>query len=445
MNSESKKTKNKAYSTMILGFFLCFFMVGVYIVTNNISKSYALPIDLDAVDIENITTQTRQVGMDTNGNIKYDAEYTSDGEGLTEKGYTPYFYQPETGFYSLGTKFVGSVAVGENAGTVYDIDMFCLESTKTIPYVGQNYSRNSDSDKLIDEGIIYIINKAYENAEFENNQLTLDMPDYYNAQIAIWIYQELNKTVPFDWCQIPEGQGECERPAYLITNPDGPESQAFQRKVGTLTDLKNTWNAVKDDSSNPITNYVNNALAVKNDTTENAIKVTSGDVELTLTEDKKYYETNLIEVAVTTAANTTFSGFNFVLNDQEVAATVVDENGETISDYSTLANKKFKIRISADSVREGATTKISGDFTGRFEKTAYLAYGLVGENGDVSGNYQKALLAQSTTTLKTVPLKLEISVPDTGVDYSQYIYIIGAMVLVIGLTVIYVNTKSKEI
>lgn len=428
MNNEKKnknKTKNNAYSTMILGFFLCFFMVGVYIVTNNISKSYALPVDIDAYDINKITTSTKMIAKNKQTG---EVEYIPYNDQYDSNTYDPYFYTPGEGFFTIGEKFTGTVPVDEQSGLTYDFDMFCLEAVKGVPKTGVSYERNESSDSLIDEGIVYIINEAYKNIELKNNELTLSMEDYYNAQIAIWLYQELNK----------EQSEQFKQETCLATDT------ACEDRNITMQQLANTWNTISANHSagaaSTIWNYIVNAKNAKVSTAENAIKVTSGDIELKLTEDNNYYETGLIEVEVTTAVNTQFNGFNFVLNDQETAATVVDENGETITDYSTLANRKFKIRVPASSVKEGTTTTITGDFSGRFVKSSYLAYKVPNDN-----NYQVALLAASTTSTQTVPLKLEITVPDTGVDYSQYIYIIGAMVLVIGLTVIYVNTKAKEI
>ncbi len=431
MNNEKSKnnrTKNNAYATMVLGFFLCFFMVGVYMITNTVSTSYALPTEIDAEDISEITTATQIILKNSSGQIEF-MERT-DNFSLPS-GYSYYGYQGANGYISLGEKFIGKVNITDS-GETYTIDMFCLEMLKGMPRAGKKYERDSASDNMIDEGITYIINKAYENVEVSNNTITLELGDYYNAQVAIWIYQELQRAKPFEWCQ-----------ADTCAAPSTPEAQtALQNNIDTLNTLRETWNSVQNShasgSANAIYNYVIGAQAAAASTTENKIEIKSGDIELTLTDDKNYYETNLIEVGITTAVNTDFVGFNFIINDNEYNTSIVDEEGNTITDYSSLANKKFRIRIPASSVKEGTTAKISGDFSGKFLKDKYLAYKLDSES-------QIALLATSTYSLKTVPLKLEITVPDTGVDYSQYIYIIGAMVLVIGLTVIYVNTKAKEI
>lgn len=430
--NDIRKTKNRAFTTMILGFFVCFFMVGMYIITNNVSTSYALPITIDAKDIEEITTATKQIVKNNEtGELSY---VTLDENYQEPEGYTDWFYSLGDDTYSLATKFVGTINL-EN-GVVYELDMFCLEMNKAIPRAGINYIRDAEYDQYIDEGIIYIINQAYKNVELKDNKIALSIADYYDAQIAIWIYQELKRgDKKFNWCN-----------ADHCAEPTTPEAIAAKNQIVlALSQLQNVWDYVQNNhasgETNKIYNYVVGAQAAKASETANEIKIKSGKVELKLTDNKDYYETDLIEVDVTTAVNTEFAGFGFVLNSDEYNTIIVDENGNTINDYSQLANNKFRIRIPASSLKVGEKTTITGDFTARFSKDTYLAYGF---NGGVA-SYQKALLVASTTSFQSIPLKLEVTVPDTGIDYSQYIYIIGAMVLVIGLTVIYVNTKSKEI
>lgn len=433
--NEIKKTKNKAFTTMILGFFVCFFMVGIYIITNNVSTSYALPISLDASNINEITTKTQKYykNIQTDEIVTFDKGTQVDRNQYTDYGHSIAESTEQRQYYTLGTKFVGTVNV--DTSTVYQLDMFCLEILNDIPNAGEKYVRDTNYDKYIDEGIVYIINQAYKNVELNNDKLTLSIEDYYDAQIAIWIYQQLRRgEKAFNWCQADH----CAEPA----TQDGIDAR--DEIIATLTELLHVWEDVQNNhasgEANKIYNYVVGAQAAKASETANEIKIKSGKVELKLTDDKEYYQTDLIEIDITTAANTTFAGFGFALNSDEYSTVVVDENGNTISDYSQLANKKFRIKIPASSLKVGEKTTITGDFTARFSKDTYLAY-----KHETNNSYQKALLVATTSSEQSIPLKLEVTVPDTGIDYSQYIYIIGAMVLVIGLTVIYVNTKSKEI
>ena len=75
-----------------------------------------------------------------------------------------------------------------------------------------------------------------------------------------------------------------------------------------------------------------------------------------------------------------------------------------------------------------------------FTTHSFLAY----QDQDNPTESQIALLVTNNYKETTVPLKLNIKVPDTGSNYSKYIYIVGTLVLVIGLSVIYVNTKTRK-
>ena len=431
--NEIKKTKNKAFTTMILGFFVCFFMVGIYIITNNVSTSYALPITIDAKDIDEITTKTQVYYQDRTSQeiVTFDKSSTMNVDMNQYMIYTKSFASQvgNRAYYTTSDKFVGTVTLDN--GTSYELDMFCLEYLRDVPNAGEKYVRDTNYDKYIDEGIVYIINEAYKDVQLNGNKLTLGVDKYYDAQVAIWIYQELNKNKPFYYCQATE----CA---------PSPTGQIETETMEELAKLKHIWEDVQNNHASGeakrIYDYVVGAQAAKKSETTNEIKVKAGKVELKLTDDKEYYQTDLIEVEVATAANTTFTGFGFALDSDEYSTTVIDENGNTITDYSQLANNKFRIRVPASSLKVGEKTTITGDFTARFSKDTYLAYKHESDN-----SYQRALLVATTSSDQSVPLKLEVTVPDTGIDYSQYIYIIGAMVLVIGLTVIYVNTKSKEI
>ena len=75
-----------------------------------------------------------------------------------------------------------------------------------------------------------------------------------------------------------------------------------------------------------------------------------------------------------------------------------------------------------------------------FTTHTFLSY----QDQDNPTESQIALLVTNNYKETTVPIKLNIKVPDTGSNYSKYIYIVGTLVLVIGLSVIYVNTKTRK-
>jgi len=389
MENKKNNLDTKTSATIIIGVLVCFFMIAVYAITNYVKPSYALPTDVvDASKIDEVTSST------------------SNLNGMT--GYTPANTQ---NWYNLYTKFSGKAKLND---IDYTIDMFCLEILKEMPNESK-YTKLANSSAYIDEGISYIVNTAYKNAKLNDTtkEITLDTEAYYNAQLAIWIYQELKN----------------------------PNKEATGDDATTIKTINDMWADINQNhttgAAKAIYEYVTGAQAAQSSTAKNAITVSSGKQELSLSADKKYYETDLLSIAITTAPNTTFSGFNFTVKSQDYETTVVDENGNQITDLSSLTDKKFRIRIDASKLPAGSSTSITGDFAGIFTHSSFLAYKYNDES-------QTALLATNASTEKNVSLKFNVTVPDTGVDYSQYIYMIGAMILVIGIAVIYVNAKQEQ-
>ena len=391
--NKKKRLDTKTATTMMFGVFVCLLVIGMYVATNRVKPSYALTIDeIDAKNVTSITTAT-----ETQINYK-----PTDGK---------------SNWKTLVSKFKGNATTTDNK--TYTIDMFCLEMLKGMPGPGVKYSPLTNSSNYVDEGIIYIVNSAYKNAtNSSTNIISLDNEAFYDAQMALWIYQYL----------------------------DGKIKTTDTEEQAEIDALKNMWNDIDAQNSNGSTpsknakvifDYVVNARNAKANTTANAITISKGKPELKLSEDKNYYETDLLSINITTAANTIFDGFKFKFDTNNLDTVVVDSEGNTITDLATLQNKSFKVRIPASSLPAGTKTNISGEFYGVFTHKSFLAF-------KTSDSYQIALLATSTKLSKTQKIEINVEIPDTGVNYSQYIYIIGAMVIVMGMSIIYVNTRSKE-
>lgn len=391
MENSKIKLDKKSSASMILAVLVCFVMVTIYMISSNLTTSYALPSELDAKDVSQINTKIVDISSYNSG--------ISDG-------------------VVLAGKWQGTFTSG---GQSYTVDLFCLEYEKGMPK-DVIYNKLSDSSKYIDDGISYIINTAYQNSKLESNTVTLSAEDYYAAQTAIWIYQ----------LKVLGYQANAEI-----------EAEGFGESTESINKM---WNSINSNHASGVAskiyNYVMKAKAVKESTGTNAITLSDGNPELKLSSDKAYYETDLISVNVTTKnENTTFNGFKFEINDNSYNTTVVDENGNVITDLNSLQNKSFKIRVNATNLNAGTEANITGKISGIFTTNSFLAYQRVGENSSKS---QIALLVTNNKSESYVELKANVKVPDTGADYSKYIYIIGAMVLVIGLSVIYVNAKAKQ-
>lgn len=411
-NKKDKKTS----SIFLMGSLVCFVLIAVYGITTQLKVSYAFPNSFNEIDsskIESIKSTAARL------DVAYLPTESPAGDNAWKKMYE---------------KFTGSATVNE---TTYNLDMFCLEIFKEIPLAttqpetDKNYTRQTDS---VDEGITSIIISAYEkaNVKKEGNTVTmsLDNGDYYNAQMAIWIYQNMDllKKSEITIADVP-GDDDIEKADNL------KEIQALQR----------LWKDIsKEDghSSGPakiIYDYVANAIDTNTIQTKNTVKL-NGNVVLKLTSDKKYYETDLLTLEITKAANTEFNGFNFTIksDNKNVNVEVVDESGNVITDYSQIETKKFKIRLDASNLPANTTANVTGDISGVFKHISFKKY------KSSNDKYQIALLVASDSKDESVPIKLSVTVPDTGLGNSLYIYIIGALVLIVGMTIIYVNTKVQE-
>lgn len=378
MENSKRKLDKKSSASMILAVLVCFVMITVYMISNNLTTSYALPSELDAKDIDSITTKLETIAI--------------PGNTIVPNG------------INMQSKFRGTFI---KDGKTYTVDMFCLESEKGMPNNAQ-YDKVVDSSAYIDEGIAYIVNSAYKDSKFDNNNnLALSNDQYYIIQSAIWIYQE-------------------------IKNP----------KNDTIA---NMWKSIQENhtsgAAKTIYELVYLAQKVQSSTGENQIEITNNNPEFKLSDDKTYYESSPITVSIKRKNdNTTFSGFTFEINNNSYDTIVVDENGTVITDLNSLENKTFKIRVNATNLNAGTEANITGKISGIFTTNSFLAY----KKQTDADKYQVALLVTNNKANDYVELKAKISVPDTGADYSKYIYIIGAMVLVIGLSVIYVNAKAKQ-
>lgn len=418
MNKDAKKKKDgKTSSSILIGVLVCFVLIAVYGIFSQSKVSFAFPEALEKLDANKVD----QITTKTTDDFVIDSPST-DMSSLISK-------------MTLDGKIIGETTVNEK---VYQIDMFGLETLKNPPtadLIYKKYNVNSDEKIVIDEGVYAIIIDAYKNVSIKEEDgktiISLNNKDYYKAQMAIWIYQN----------------GIYKEGYTRPTNLD----DAANTKMQKLEDL---WSYIKQNNtsedSKTIYYYLQIADNAKNSTTNNSIKVVGDNkkIEFNLTTDQKYYETELIQVEITKKVNTEFIGFNFTINsnDSNVPVNVIDENGTKIEDLTQLENgKKFKLQLEKSSLPANTNVKTSGNVTGKFNHmgfATYLKYDTTSNQYDKQ--FQVALLAANTSNIETAKIDLDIVVPNTGAGNTGYIYIIGALVLIVGLTIIYVNTKVQK-
>ena len=412
---ENKKRKDgKTSSRILTSVLVCFVLIAIYGIVTQLKVSYAFPDTLEEIDSNNVKViYPKQVAYNP---------------GIGEAG------TQTANWYSPSKKIVGNIVMKNQTNPSYSIDIFCLDKKAVMPDATINEftisykNRSTDSQEIVDEGINYIVLKAY-----NDNNLTetttggvktvhLADSDYYDAQMALWIYQ---------------------------AKPNQNNNPQL-----TDNDLKTIWNSAYSSHGSghakKIYEYVTGAQqAYNNKDVKNAITL-NGKVEFQPTSDGTYYETEDLTVNITKAPNTEFTGFKLTLNnDSNVEISVVDSNNNVIpkNEYNSkiASGQKFKFRIKKDDLPVETTVGITGEISGNFKHMGFKAYrGYLNDETEPDKDLQVVLVPVTEPTPISIKIEATVRVPDTGAGYSGYIYIIGALVLIVGLTIIYVNTKVQE-
>ena len=309
--------------------------------------------------------------------------------------------------------------IGDNNGfTAYatndGVIVYCMELIKKGATTGTNYSFLENADA----GLLYIIENGYPNKTITNR----DEIDQYITQSAVWWYLD------------------------DITGA-GNLSVAFQ------TTDREAYAGIRDE----IKKLVNNAKAAK-EQAKPSMDVSIDNGSLTLTNDKKYYESNYITVSLTGA-----SEYKVSLNNDKAKA--VNENGDEKTTFK--AGEKFKVIIPAQNVKDDIDLNIKVTATGSIKYAATYNP----ENSEfqkiVSAKvYTKDINLENTlklsTTIEDKPIcKIEdgkyygkngtevdektyneecssetISVPNTSANASLIILGIGAVLVIAGASLI---------
>lgn len=411
---ENKKRKDgKTSSRILTSVLVCFVLIAIYGIVTQLKVSYAFPDVL--AEIKNVKEIYPEQPKNSSGNYTYNPDNPT---------------AVPSGWYKPGSKIVGNIVLEGKTTATYIIDLFCLQKEKVLPdiendnHLKEIYRKATDQSK-IDEGINYIVLKAYNDNDLSENEsngvktVHLLDGDYYDAQTALWIYQNNQKA-------------DADKDSQMNT----------------------IWSSVSSSHSSghakKIYEYVTGAQqAYNNRNVQNAITL-DGKVEFQPTADGNYYETEDLTVNITKAPNTEFTGFKLTLNnDSNVEISVVDSNNNVIpkNEYDTkiASGQKFKFRIKKDDLPVETTVGITGEIKGNFTHIGFEAYeGYLEGKTTPNTALQIVLVPVTKPTPKSIKIEATVRVPDTGAGYSGYIYIIGALVLIVGLTIIYVNTKVQE-
>lgn len=323
------------------------------------------------------------------------------------------------------------------------ISVFCLENN--IDAVeGTYYKKYKDWEKDSPElggtakkySVLYILANGYYN----KNSFTSELSDTERAvitQLALWdyLYQtKANNSSNYEINFLAEGM---------------PGKNFSKINIGSLeSNAKNCSNNGK--ACNYYTTYVEPLVegakyADESDTEPSVI--ISGGTDISLTEDKKYYQSSEITVL---PGNDSTEKFKVKVNEETSpkGTVIVDSEGSPINEKEYDFNTKLYVRVPVDSV-DAAGAKVDLAFSANGYKYVgyeYKAYDKT--SGEFLNNKQKIVGVDVVTLSKNIPFEVKIDytpeVPDTGMNTSQIIYFIGLVVLVCGIGIVYANIKPKE-
>ena len=303
-----------------------------------------------------------------------------------------------------------------------DIPIFCIEYNVTYS-VNKEYTRG---DEINDYGLIYLMSQIYPNVPFKDasgNELPVNV-QVWLTQSAIWSYLyevgDSKNTEFVTWNEKVKNVDKLYKDAsgYII-RADAGKTLYEQFGINTLI------NNAKQIKSQPLT----------------ALSVNKKSENISITNDNKYYQSDLISVVGTTTSPIISAYESYTVNLSKVpeGTILVDESGnkyENIDNMSPTA--KFFVRVPMDKVtndNKNLEISISGNFK------------MYGANKYVSGEYQKVANVKLINKQINKPLNIQLDytpdVPDTGMGVAQTIYFMGLILLLSGVGIVYANAKPK--
>ena len=310
------------------------------------------------------------------------------------------------------------------------IPIFCIEYDVTY-VVDKTYT---PGEEISDLGLIYLMANLYPNVSFKDasgNELSENI-QMWLTQSAIWTYlyetgdpnnQTLNSTPTL----APKNYADNVRKVVSLYREGVTGSEYVLRETTPLYDLYG------------INTLIAKAKEVKNQVM--GVTVNKKSENISVTNDNKYYQTDLISVVGNVGAPeiSSFEGYSVNLSKAPEGTILVDESGNQYSDLDNMApTAKFFVRVPVEKVTD-ANKSLEISVSGKFKT--------YGANKYVSNEYQKVanvkLLNKNINSPLTIQLDYTPDVPDTGMGVAQTIYFMGLILLLSGVGIVYANANPK--
>lgn len=303
--------------------------------------------------------------------------------------------------------------------------VFCIE--RDIDYDGN--LKYVKSERVLDSGLLYIMSNVYPNKKIMDGENELPVGvQVWLSQSAVWIYAATsgyknNTEMTRDVVEgiLYETELYAKDGTVLISLSEDEEYESLFDKYGLLELL---------------------IEAKKLGTTpSNSLDVTKKSEGVSMTSDGKYYQTGFVDVVGTVLSESigSFNGFELKLNKAPEGTMVVDKDGKEITDLTNLQpGTKFAFKVPVDKVKE-ENKKMEVSVLGSFDSYAADIY--------VAEGSQTVTSVSKINNNLSVPLDLELNyaptVPNTALNNSATLYIIGLILLLSGLGIFYTSAKKN--
>lgn len=329
-------------------------------------------------------------------------------------------------------KLIGETKDGHD-GVLPILGFYANYDNKTIPIFCIEYNIDylidkeyTPRDEINDYGLIYLMSQIYPNKAFKDSS-----GDELAENIQVWLTQSAI------WSYL-----------YEVGDPNNSKFVDWNEKVKNVDRLYDSSTNYVISATNGrtlfqqfgIDNLITTAKQVRSQPLA-SLSVTKKSENISITNDNKYYQTDLVSVLGSTSSPiiSSFDGYSVNLANAPEGTILVDENGNKYDDLDNMSpTSKFYVRVPVDKI-EDDNKNLDISVNGKFR--------MYGANKYVSANYQKVINVKLLNKEISKPLSISLDytpdVPDTGMGVAQTIYFMGLILLLSGVGIIYANAKPK--
>ena len=350
------------------------------------------------------------------------------------------FAIPEEGV-TLGNEFisaepdVATMIYGENSRfgvnqllTKDGKPVFCIE--RDITYKGD--LKYVKSERVLDSGLLYLMSNIYPNKKIMDGATELPLGvQVWLSQSAVWIYASIN-----GYENNTEMTADVMEKILL-------ETQLYDKDMNVVAKIDDDDIAAGHSSlmgKYGIFKLLQDAQKLGT-APSNSLNVTKKSEGVSMTSDGKFYQTDYIEVVGTVLSESigSFNGYELKTKNAPEGTMIIDKDGNEIKDVTNLApGTKFAFKIPVEKVTE-ENKKIEVNVLGSFDSYAADIY--------VADTSQTVTSVSKVNNNLSVPLDVDLNytptVPDTALDNSATLYIIGLILLLSGLGIFYTSAKKN--